>query len=286
MRRIYRVLGNTVGMKKRLSGDVPSYYFERIRRMLRLSKNFDIIKNGDRILEVGTGWLHWEATTIKLFFDINAILFDVWDNRQFNAMKYYFSVLDKQLDLEFDLNDMQRARAHEMIRQILSADSLDSLYKQFGFQYIVDDTGTLKGFPDQSFDLIISAGVMEHINKDIVGTYVQDFYRILKPGGYSIHSINIGDHLYAYDTSVSPKEYLRFSDTVWKIFFQNDVQYINRIQRSEWLDLFDKAGMQFIDEESKYTTIESLKIHRQHKNLSKSDIGCTLLKIVHQRPAP
>lgn len=59
-RRIYRSLGNTLGMRKRLTGDIPKYYIERIKRLLHLSENYNILKDGDRIIEVGTGWLHWE----------------------------------------------------------------------------------------------------------------------------------------------------------------------------------------------------------------------------------
>ena len=41
--------------------------------------------------------------------------------------------------------------------------------------------------------------------------------------------------LYHYDTSVSAKNYLRYSDAVWKRWFENRVQYFNRVQRREWL---------------------------------------------------
>lgn len=285
MRQIYRFIGNTYGMRKRLEGNIPSYYIGRIKRLLHLCTNYNIIKDGDKIIEIGTGWVHWEAMTIRLFFDVEAVLFDTWDNRQFDAMKNYFSLLDKLLDNEIDLNDAQRDRAHRIIKQILSADSFDTLYHQLGFQYIVNNSGSLKQLPEQSFDVIVSAGVLEHIKKDTTITLIQDFYRLLKPGGHSIHSINLNDHLYAYDRRTSPKEYLRFSDTIWKMFFQNDVQYFNRVQRSEWLNQFDIVGLKLIDEETEYSTTGPLKIHRQFKQLDKSDIECASLKIVHQRPA-
>lgn len=115
---------------------------------------------------------------------------------------------------------------------ILSADSFDTLYQQLGFQYVIDSTETLRQFHEKAFDVVISAGVLEHIDKCIFPAFISDFYRLLKPGGYSIHLINIADHLYAYDTSVSRKEYLRFSNTFWKLFFENKVQYFNKVQRS------------------------------------------------------
>lgn len=284
MRRLYRFLGNTYGMKKRLHGDIPSYYIDRIKRILHLCSEYNVIKDGDKILEIGTGWLHWEALTAKLFFDVEATLYDVWDNRQFDALKHYFSQLDYVLDHKIDISDAQRRRVHTIIKQILASDSLDTLYKQLGFQYVIENNGTLGKLPDQSFDVIVSGGVLEHVNRDILGTFIHDFYRVLRPGGYSIHSINIGDHLYAYDKNASPKEYLRFSDNTWKVLFENQVQYFNRVQRSEWFSLFDKAGLKIIEEDSEYSETGSFKVHKTFAHLDKADINCTLLNISHQRP--
>jgi predicted SAM-dependent methyltransferase len=271
-------------MKKRLNNDIPPYYIERINRLLRLCSDYNILKNGDAIIEIGTGWLHWEAASIKLFFDIQAILFDIWDNRQFEALKHYFNILDKMLDNEIQFSNTQRSRAHKIISQIISADSLDILYEQLRFKYVTDSCGRLRRFPDKSFNVVISAGVLEHVREDGISELIQDFYRVLKPGGYSVHSINMGDHLFAYDTNVSRKEYLRFSDNIWKIFFQNDVQYINRVQRSEWLDLFNNVEFRLINEETEYSNMDNLKIHKQFKHLDKADVESTLLRIVHQRP--
>jgi len=75
--RLYRVLGNTLGGKKRAKGPMPNYYLERVKRMLHLSRRYGVPKDGDRLLELGTGWLHWEAITTRLFFDVQGILFDV-----------------------------------------------------------------------------------------------------------------------------------------------------------------------------------------------------------------
>jgi hypothetical protein len=81
MRRLYRALGNHFGGWRRARGRMPDYYPERVKRLLELARTHGIVKDGARILELGTGWLHWEAMTARLFFDVEAVLFDVWDNR-------------------------------------------------------------------------------------------------------------------------------------------------------------------------------------------------------------
>src|SRR6202040_1146893 len=101
-RSFYRRLGNTVGNRRRSSGVMPDYYAERVKRMLRLQKQYSIVSDGDRIIELGTGWLHWEALTLRLFYDIKAVLFDVWDNRQLGGLKNYVRQLKPMLSDGFE----------------------------------------------------------------------------------------------------------------------------------------------------------------------------------------
>src|SRR6266513_2178769 len=121
MRSLYRYVGNRVGDKQRSAGKMPDYYPERIKRMLRLQKKHNIVHDGDRILELGTGWLHWEALTLRLFYDIEAVLFDVWDNRQLGGLKNYLSQLAPMLvDDGFELSDAELKRAQSLIEAILN----------------------------------------------------------------------------------------------------------------------------------------------------------------------
>ena len=73
MRRVYRVLGNRLGGRERALGRMPDYYVERVKEMLELARTYGIVKDGARVLELGTGWLHWEAMTMRLFFDVEAV---------------------------------------------------------------------------------------------------------------------------------------------------------------------------------------------------------------------
>jgi SAM-dependent methyltransferase len=286
-RQLYRHLGNTYGANRRLRGSIPDYYLKRIERLLRLDRDYHCVKDGHRIIEIGTGWLHWESMTIKLFYDVRAVLFDVWDNRQFEALKHYARLLGPLLESgRFELSPPQRDSARSVLSRVLAAGSIDKLYEELGFQYVLDGRGLLDQFPPQAFDIVISAGVLEHVHKEQVGYLVGEFYRVLKPGGFSIHSINIGDHLFSYDGGVSQKEYLRFSDRSWKTFFQNEVQYFNRIQKSEWSTLLAQAGLTPVEEEVECVDMKGLKVHDQFGSLSREDVECVSLKVVHTRPAP
>lgn len=282
-RQVYRALGNSLGSKKRAMGQMPTYYLNRINHMLRLARSYGVPKDGDRLLELGTGWLHWEAITARLFFDIRGILFDVWDNRQMNGLKNYLGQLENMLG-KLDTDNAQRASAYRLISQIKKAREYQELYKLLGFEYIIDPKGSLSLLEKESFDLVVSAGVLEHIFAKDASDFVGDIAGLLKSGGHSVHSISIRDHLYAYDNKVSRKQYLQYPDWVWRLCFENDVQYINRIQRSDWLEFFGKAGLVLIEEEVESEDLSGIKVANVYrKKYEEDDLRCCGLKMVHRK---
>jgi SAM-dependent methyltransferase len=280
----YRQLGNTLGQSIRMRRGLTKSYLLNAKETLELIENHHAIETGDKLLEIGTGWAHWEATVIRLFYDVEITLFDTCDNRQLHAYKRYFKLFAEIIDKELALDATRSDRVHRLLQVITKADSFDEIYTAFGFRYVLDSNGTLQDFPGEAFSAIFSYNVFEHINKAILPEFIRDLHRLLKPGGYSIQSINIGDHLAYYDASVSLKNYLRYSDNLWRRFFENDVQYINRVQRPEWLQLFHDAGLELVQEISVSTDIDSIKVHQTYEHLAKSDLECFNLVLVHRKP--
>lgn len=286
MRGLYRRLGNLGGGQRRSRGKIPSYYLERIKRLLRLQREYNLVHSGDRIIELGTGWLHWEALTVRLFFDVQAVLFDVWDNRQISGLKNYVAQLPPILrDESFGLSPQELNRAQHLIEAILKVDSFENLYRLLDFEYVVDSSGSLSRLPSDSFQLVVSGGVLEHVTRENVPSLLCETHRALKPGGWSLHSIDTQDHLSYYDARVSRKMYLTFSDRTWRNLFENKVQYINRLQRSEWLDLFKAAGLEFIEEDSWYTDLGRLKLSERFANMDRRDLECTGPRFLHKKLA-
>jgi len=282
-RRLYRGLGNSVGGRQRASGKMPSYYFSRVQRMLRLSKTLGVPHDGARLLELGTGWLHWEAITARLFFDVRGVLYDVWDNRQLDGLKNYLRQLKPLID-RVDVEPARRTQALSLMARMERITDYQELYELLGFTYVVDAEGVLGEMERDSMDLIVSAGVLEHVYAKAAPSLVGAMAGVLKRGGYSVHSINIRDHLYQYDPTVSPKQYLQYSDWMWQTFFQNDVQYINKLQRCDWLRLFESAGLTLVDETVEAVDLAGLKVAETYRRYADVDLACGGLSIVHRRP--
>jgi len=174
--------------------------------------------------------------------------------------------------------------AHNLISKIMEVQNYQDLYNLLGFEYVLDQRGRLDIFREGSFDLVMSAGVLEHVYAKDASDFVHGIAVLLKPGGYSVHSINIRDHLRQYDLSVSTKQYLRYTNWIWSSCFENDVQYINRIQRSEWLKLFGKAGLTLVEEELKMDDLSNLKVANAYQEYDENDLRCGGLNLVHRKP--
>lgn len=284
MKELYRFLGNTLGAKKRIKGGLPSSYLERAKLLLELVRKYEVINDGDKLLEIGTGWVHWESTFIRLFYDVHITLFDVWDNRQLKPFKRYLSEFAERFDQEIDIPPVQREQVKNLLGSISSVDSFDEVYHLLGFEYIIEPKQMLYRFHPETFNVIFSCSVLEHIKKDILSSYVQNLFRVLMHGGWSIHTICVGDHIAYYDPNVSEKNYLRYSPKVWKKYFENEVQYFNRVQCSEWLDIFRKVGFELLEKELIPCNIDSIKICKEYENLTRQDLECETLRIVHRKP--
>ncbi len=279
----YRMLGNTLGQRQRVHAGLDWKYVERVKRLLQWCKQYDAVQSGDHLLEIGTGWLHWESTLLRLFYNVEITLFDVWDNRQLLAYKSHYAQLDKIIDQELDLDARQHERVHSLLANIVHANSFDEIYHIMNFRHVINPDGSLSQFEDQSYSLIFSSNVLEHVDVKILPGFTRDFYRLLKPGGYSMHQIDLGDHLSYYDKSTPFKNYLRYSDAVWRRFFENDVQYFNRIQRPEWLTLYQNAGFELVEEEPIYADIGDIAVDGRFANLEQQDLRCWTLRVVHRK---
>jgi hypothetical protein len=282
-KKLYRFLGNTVGQERRVQAGLPASYVDRARWIVSLFGKYNLAREGARFLELGTGWVHWESTVLRLFYDAEATLFDVWDNRQLEALKAYFSEFRDVFDNEFKNLSIKPEQARDLLNVIISVESFTELYNLLGFQYVVEPTGSLHNLERQAYDACFSYNVFEHIDRAIVSDYIKDLFMLLKPGGYSFMHIDIRDHLAYYDRKVSGKNYLKYSDQAWERFFANDVQYFNRIQRQEWLTLFRQAGFEIVEEESQFLPVQ-VKINEQYQTLDRQDLECTGMDLVHRRP--
>jgi SAM-dependent methyltransferase len=278
-RRIYRRLGNAIGSRRRAAHVDMAAYISRGDLLVHLWKKYSGTPDGKDLLEIGTGWMHWFAIYLRLFADCQIAMMDVWDNRQFNALRAAFTNLETVW-----IARHQSLTARTNLRSLLAVSSFQELYQRFGLSYVISPDGSLANFADDSRDCVFSFHVLEHVPLANVDRLCAEMYRVLKPGGFAIHQIGIDDHLSHHDRFCSPKEYLRYSDRTWRWFFENIVQYVNRMQMSEWLRAFASAGFVVRETLAETADISGLRVAPRFRSYSREDLACTILTVVLRKP--
>jgi hypothetical protein len=284
-RKLYRTLGNTYGAKKRVQHGMSDIYLHRAKDIIAKCRQFNVLKPGDKILELGTGWVHWESIVLRLFFDIEPYLFDVWDNRQLPAMKEYFRQFEEKIGTVMPMTDAEKKRVHELVGKIRSAETFDDVYKALNAKYVLHPEGSLAELPQNAFSLVFSVSVLEHVPYQFIKSSMDGSFGVLKPGGYAIHMTDLGDHLTLYDPTMEyDKNYLRYTNAQWKWFLQNEVQYFNRVQPAEWRQFFAKAGFTVVEEIAEPISLNGTPVSKSFAHLERRDLETLTLKTVHRKP--
>ena len=287
-RRLYRRLGNVALERLRVADGLPQRYLDRADRLLDLCERYDVLAPGDRVLELGTGWVHWESTVLALHHDVAITLYDVCDNRLFGAYRTYLSgYRDHLLDTPVEPGPAadRRTRAVERATAALAAPDFAAVYEVLGFTHLVDESGDLRGVETGAYALEVSADVLEHVAAPTLPRYLDRARTRLRPGGYAIHQIDLVDHYHYFDPTMSPKYYYRFDDATWSRWFSNDVQYVNRVQRPQWRALFADAGFETVEDEA--TSDPSCvpdRLAPPFAALDDADRACLQMLTVHRRP--
>ncbi len=187
---------------------------------------------------------------------------------QHNALTKYASVRDKDIlelgpgmTIEIVLKakeDGARSVAIVDIEQYLThQQALDN-----GINYQIYD-GKKIPFPDESFDLIWSSSVFEHIRFPKIT--VEETYRLLRPGGISVQLIDLKDHFsYSNNNPDIVFNCLKYPKWLWEMMTWNRSNYVNRLRASEWIELHESFGFKIV---SKHMETNDY-IHDSYKNKS------------------
>lgn len=96
---------------------------------------------------------------------------------------------------------------------------------------------------DERADLIFSHSVLEHVRD--VDAAIAAMSRIVRPGGYLYHRVDMRDH---YNFS-APFLFYKYSDALWERFLTREgVSYTNRWRYRDFLDAFRHHGMEVVRE--------------------------------------
>jgi SAM-dependent methyltransferase len=137
------------------------------------------------------------------------------------------------------------------------------------FQVNADLCTHLKNIPNESIDIIFSNAVFEHIQiKDLVPT-TEAMWRVLKPGGYMIHEVDLRDHQYYFHHNYA---FYKYSFTEWDELTKianYSVFWANRLRSIDFGQAFSKKFTILTSEIFKKEQDQSVDLKKVHPELLK-----------------
>ncbi|MGE3856191.1 MAG: class I SAM-dependent methyltransferase [Dehalococcoidia bacterium] len=107
-----------------------------------------------------------------------------------------------------------------------------------GIHYRIDGLAGLRALPTGSVDIVWSNAVLEHVRREEMAPLIAEIARVLRPGGVSVHQVDLRDHL------VGGANQLRVPSRWWEsgLVARSGV-YTNQMLLHEIVALFEAAGL-------------------------------------------
>lgn len=101
--------------------------------------------------------------------------------------------------------------------------------------------------PAASIDFCHTGNAIEHYRPDVLRAFLQECYRVLRPGGIASHVVDHRDHLHHVDRKWPYLFHLSVPDRLYECLFGHDLLYHNRYSPDDMMALFASIGFERID---------------------------------------
>lgn len=181
---------------------------------------------GSVVVEVGTGW---DALPTLCLSGAGAARVHTYDH-----------VRHLKLALARRMAGHARSR-WPSLAPMLGARSLSSFLRIGRITYTAPGDARRTGLPDQSVDIFFSYAVLEHVRPEEARELIAEARRVLKPGGVFYALIGLHDHFHNFDPSCRKVNFLRFSESHWRLIGKNRLAYHNRLRERDFLTMLGDA---------------------------------------------
>jgi SAM-dependent methyltransferase len=139
--------------------------------------------------------------------------------------------------------------------------TLEELRERFGIEYLAPRDARATGLEAESIDFVSSTNTLEHVPVEDIRSIFRECARLLRPEGVLSCRIDLRDHYAYFDRSLSPYNFLRFSERTWRLF-NSPVHFQNRLRYPDYLRLAEEAGLRIVSESRAAPSPEELDVLR------------------------
>jgi SAM-dependent methyltransferase len=238
---------------------------------------------GRRVLEIGAGWYPVAPLIYRLAGACSVLLADA---HRLLHPRNVLAALDFVRERAPQIQAALGISADEIDKALRPPAGLDfeALLQWLGFAYAAPfDIETCP-----TVDIVFSHTVLEHISPEGLFDFFNQIKTKLAPGGAVCHGVDHSDHRANTDPKLSDIDFLRYSDTVWRLLCINPQDYTNRLRRSDYLALFERTGYQVLSDTSYQSdkaraSLAGLPLKGRFRDMDPTDL-CTTWSLLVAKP--
>lgn len=168
--------------------------------------------------------------------------------------------------------------------------SLDTFLNFCQIDYIAPGDATKTKLNNQIIDFHTSHSVFEHIPPEVLIQIINEGNRIINDHGLFLHRICYSDHFSHSDNTITPINFLQFSEIEWRKYTGNRYMFMNRLRHDDFINMFQSTGHSILttklDIDSQLIEIlrkGTIQLNKQFKTKSEEVLSITSAWIVSQK---
>ncbi len=127
---------------------------------------------------------------------------------------------------------------------------LHDLVDMCNISYIAPGDAANLDLPSNSVDFHTSRNVFEHIPRHTLVSILNEGNRVVRNDGLFVHTIDYSDHFSHSDKSISPINFLQYSDREWAKYAGNRYMYMNRLRVDDVERIYQECNQKVLSIES------------------------------------
>lgn len=274
-------------LQRRVGGlkDAPIYGLRTALTMVWLLEQFNYPVQGQRIVELGTGWDGSAALTLLALGAARVESFDSRRHLDPKLKSKALRLLAERRDYR-ETDELPFAPDYERLIDQCRAEAAET----GTFVYHAPADAQATGLPADSVDLYYSLAVLEHVPVAELQGILAESFRILRPGGFCYHYVQPRMHAADMDSFATDVEFLGLSDFWWNALFANPISYENRLRACDYEALLKSAGFRILQswrtvDTKSLQALPRLKLDAKFAGFSPEELATSYFWVIAQKPA-
>jgi SAM-dependent methyltransferase len=245
-------------------------------------------------VEIGTGW----TPILPILFWLNGQRHcDTYDNqrllkdslvvesaRQFVAPGHAAAELRRT---NVDQSQFQE-RLAVLEKLVAEGASGSDVMRACNIRYHAPVDATNTGLGNGSVDVVYSNTTLEHAREEEISSLLRESYRIIRPGGYMLHLIDLSDHFAHSDELITAINFLQFSEREFSKY-NSRFLYQNRLREPRWRKIIQGQGFEIVSWKTHVDAralgqLPALPLDPAFANFSSEELCVSSIHVIARRP--